>query len=264
MPEPQPVVPVFHGADRDAAALRAAVERARRALESDLGLEPGSLSLDPQRAEAIGESTEQAAKLTAAAAAIARAVPGPVGKLLATLTVGAEKSPDTGKLRPGAGFPLNAAPSPIGYGQPNAFGLPPNFWLPTGATDVIPVVADELKLGIPEQRLIDQRLAMHAADADLQRLMVVQRRKTDDELRATLAKRDEFRGGFVGRLIAIGKPEDEERFFLAAQLVIAERANRANRANQLAAPAVGAANESDLVASLQALARLLSTNPPDP
>lgn len=117
---------------------------------------PDSVLGDPQRRERLEREAVNVAKLTALLALVTRAIPGPAGKVFSVAIAGLEKSPETGRVRPGPHTPANFLPSPIGFLDPEAVGLQRNFWLPPGSTEYVPRFADRLGIGLPQQRIEDE------------------------------------------------------------------------------------------------------------
>lgn len=117
---------------------------------------PGSVVADPVRRNRLGEEAAGVVGIVATLAAVQKAIPGPAGKLFGVFFTGLEKSPETGKLNTGKGTLLNFAPSPLGYMNPEVFGLERNFYLPPGSTEFIPPIADRMGLGLRQQRIEDE------------------------------------------------------------------------------------------------------------
>lgn len=111
---------------------------------------------DPAWREIAARGAVKVVEITATLAAVARFIPGPAGKLFAFLAAGVEKDPGTGKVRPGRGTLGNFLPAPVGFNPPAVWGFKPNWWLPSGATNYVPRIADNLGLGLPEQRTEDE------------------------------------------------------------------------------------------------------------
>jgi hypothetical protein len=148
--------PIFQGAAQDADVLRAQLDRL-------YNLAPeGSVIQDPARRAQLTNRAEHVSRLSAELIALQNFVPGRVGRILGPLVTGGEKDPGTGKAVPVPGTVGNFAPSPFGFLDPTAVGLTRNFYLPAGATNLIPRELDRAGLGLPEQRAIDQ-LAHNAA-----------------------------------------------------------------------------------------------------
>jgi hypothetical protein len=157
----------FQGADRDAQVLQSELDRAFTSAP------PGSVLADPERRRKFGHALTHVVEITASLAVIQTYAPGLVGRALGPLVTGLEKDPGTGKVRPGGGSIGNFAPSPFGFLDPTAVGLPRNFYLPPGATELVPRAADRFGFGLPEQRIEDE-----ARRAQLNALEAVSRTRT--------------------------------------------------------------------------------------
>lgn len=264
MPDDSPLKPLGNPA-RDAEKIRDATRRAREQVEREFALPPGALDPDSDRNKKLEDSSIEAGKLTAILALVSRTVPGRVGAAIGSLLVGAHKSPDTGKLTPASSFPLNLAPSPLGYGQPAAYGLPPNWWLPRGSTDFLPAVADRLKLGIPQQRQEDERRALRQLQDRLDASQIAAARAVAGESDQTLqdiitGARELNRASVVIATTSAGFADLQA----AARAELAQRRAGPGAIGALLEPPAPPPGESDAVTALQDLARLLAANPPDP
>lgn len=182
---------------------------------------PTSVVGDPQRRNRLGEEAAGVVGIVATLAAVQKAIPGPAGKLFGVLFTGLEKSPETGKMNTGKGTLLNFAPSPLGYMNPEVFGLERNFYLPPGSTEYIPPIADRLGLGLRQQRIEDElRRQQLDQQAALSRAAGAAR-VLEGESQGTLEDLAAGRGGLTraGVLIATsGVPAADLQAAAAAQL----------------------------------------------
>lgn len=183
--------PVFQGAESSSRDLRAAGDRLLNTLF------PNTLISDPARREKLGKSAEHVVELTALLGLIQAALPGIVGRAFGIVASGLEKDPGTGKVRPGAGTAGNFLPSPLGFLDPTAIGLKPNFYLPAGSSQVIPPIADRLGLGIPQQRAEDEANASARADAEIVRRNAAALSAVQGESADTLRDLAAGRGGLT-------------------------------------------------------------------
>lgn len=169
----------------------------------------GSTQVDPaaQRQRAA-ENALTVTKIAGTLAIIGRVVPGPVGKVIAFFAVGAEKDPTTGKLRPGEGTVGIFAPSPIGFSNPEVFGLPKNFYLLPGTTEVVPRIAHRVIPGAAEQRTEDAtRRAQIIAQSQSRAAQLVQG-ETDETLLALAEQRVSLgRAGVIRATSGIGSED---------------------------------------------------------
>ena len=95
--------------------------------------------------------------ITAALTAIARWVPGPVGiaaRFFAVAALGTSGENKAGEI---GGAKSNILPAPLGFANPEVYGLKKNYWLPAGSTHAVPQFVDLLGLGLNEQRYEDMR-----------------------------------------------------------------------------------------------------------
>lgn len=260
MPDP------FGGAAtaRDAEIARRKIEQAGQIARDLFGVPSTSVVGDPQRRAGLERGLEHGAELTALAAAITLTIPGRLGRLLSGLAVGAEKDPNSGSIRTGPSALGNAAPAPIGYIDPAAYGLAPNFYLPPRITQVIPREADRIGFGLPQQRRQDEANAAAREAAEIRQRIAAARAAVANESDATLEDILAGRGGFnrAGQLFASGVPHQD--LVGAAFGELQRRRMTIEPPAALVAPAPPSADTPEAVASHQARERLLAANPPDP
>lgn len=178
---------------------------------------------DPIRREKLGNAVVDVAKTTAVLGLIAKYVPHPALKAFALFWSGLQRDPHTGALRPGLVTLGNLAPVPLGYLDPPAVGVQPNWWLPAGATNYLPKIADRLGMGIPQQRAEDQAAKLaEALENEARRQNVVSGESND-----TLADLVAGRGGFTraGELFATKAFGDTDALVRAAAAELNRRAS---------------------------------------
>lgn len=160
---------------------------------------------------------------TVALATLARFIPGKFGKLFATYVAGVEKT-ETGGVKPTKTTLFNFAPAPFGFMHPEAYGLPKNYYLPSGVTNNLPPVVDRIGLGLPEQRRADvaerERELTGVNLAHLKGAVALVENETDETLRDIVAGRGGLsRAGVIFATSGLG----------AAHLEIAARGELARR-----------------------------------
>lgn len=228
--------PVFQGAAHDAEILRAQLDRL-------FALAPeGSVIADPARRAKLATAVEHVATLTAELGAIQSTIPGRVGRVFGIMVSGLEKEPETNKVGAKKGTVGNLLPSPFGFLDPTAVGLPRNFYLPAGSTQFIPSAADRIGLGLREQRAEDtlrfQRSIENAATSRTRKIEAT----LSGESTGTLEDLAAGRGGFTraGVLIATSGV-DLAGLRDAAALELAVRANPTAQPPRAGLPAGAAA-----------------------
>jgi hypothetical protein len=225
---------------------------------------------DPVYRAKVAQDAQAVAELTAKLAVVAKILPGPVGRVFAFAIGGVEKS-HQGKVRPTGDTALNFLPAPFGYMPAGDYGLRKNYYLPPGASTYIPPIADQLGLGLPEQRAEDaarqNRIAQNLVSSDL----AAARAAVADASPATLASILQGQGGFTpaGRIFATSGAS-----FQALQIAAGERVNALTRqqpASTATAPVLAPLTPEQVRAaalagtlSLVLLQLLQSQYPPDP
>lgn len=109
----------------------------------------------PQGESDFEKNARKVSQITAVAYVITRAIPGIPGKVFGKVAIAVIKDAGTGKVIPTTATLGVLLPSPFGFSNPRIYGLPPNYWLPEGATVFVPEFADFLGLGFPQQRELD-------------------------------------------------------------------------------------------------------------
>jgi len=106
----------------------------------------------------VQEEIAEGIAITLGLGRIRAAIPGRAGRVFEEVFSATGVSP-TGAPTFGPKVGANFAPAPFGYTDPAAVRLPPNFFLPAGATNFIPAQLDALGFGLPEQRREDAAAA---------------------------------------------------------------------------------------------------------
>jgi len=257
------------GADRSANAVRAAVGKGNAkfgvSVENVDLVPPDSVVGDPARRRRLEDASIKVVEITAILGAVTRAIPGPAGKVAAFVLAGLEKSPETGRVRPTPGTAGNFLPSPIGFMDPEAVGLPRNFYLPAGSTEFIPRAVDRVGLGLPQQRAEDEvrraTIDRQSADERARRAAEVVQGESVETLEDLAAGR----GGLTraGVLIATSEttlPDlqaaaQRELSRLPSGFVLIDRAIAAAQAER---------GQGGAVQQATAVDELFRANPPDP
>ena len=216
---------IFRGAATDAAFI-------------EQNVLPGTFLEPRERRAKLVSAAGSVIEITAVLGAIGAALPGRLGALFGALVSGVEKDPATGKPHPGKGTAVNFAPSPIGFLDPTALGLPRNFYLPAGASNTIPPFADRLGLGFPEQRREDEARQL-VIDRAVSTSRVDQARKAvESESDETLQRIIAGQGGFTRAGVIFATSEVP-----AVNLQIAARAEQIRRARTIVPGLVPAVRE---------------------
>lgn len=157
---------------------------------------PKNLTVDVADPQWQGKATESAlevAGITGGSYLIVRYIPGPLGKLAAFLFISVAKDPETGRMRPGPPDPLNVAPAPVGFADPEVFGINRDWWIPPGTTKYLPVFVVEHIPGGKDAEAKDRfELALREREralADLAYGLEIVQDLRSDTLR-TIARRD--------------------------------------------------------------------------